>query len=52
MIYTSYFGNLKNLPKNITPISICAKAPVWYTGLQYKKTCAEISNADDAENRP
>lgn len=37
MIYTSYFANLKNLPDNIVPISICAKAPDWYKGLQYKK---------------
>lgn len=37
MIYTSYFGNLKKLPDNIIPISICGKAPDWYTGLQYKK---------------
>lgn len=37
MIYTSYFDNLKNLPDNIIPISICGKAPEWYTGLQYKK---------------
>lgn len=37
MIYTSYFGNLKNLPPNIIPISICGKAPDWYNGLQYKK---------------
>lgn len=37
MIYTSYFDNLKSLPNNIIPISICGKAPEWYTGLQYKK---------------
>ncbi len=37
MIYTSYFGQLKNLPCNIIPISICAKQPDWYKGLQYKK---------------
>lgn len=37
MIYTSYFGNLKALPDNIVPISICGKAPDWYEGLQYKK---------------
>lgn len=37
MIYTSYFSQLKNLPPNIIPISICAKAPEWYSGLQYKK---------------
>lgn len=37
MIYTSYFAKLKSLPKNVLPISICGKAPVWYTGVQYKK---------------
>lgn len=37
MIYTTYFANLKNLSKNVIPISICAKAPSWYGGLQYKK---------------
>lgn len=37
MIYTSYFAKLKKLPDNIIPISICGKAPDWYTGLQYKK---------------
>lgn len=37
MIYTSYFAQLKNLPSNIIPISICGKTPDWYTGLQYKK---------------
>lgn len=37
MIYTSYFANLNKLPKDITPISICAKAPEWYKGLKYKK---------------
>ena len=36
-IYTSYFANLKNLPDNVCPISICGKAPDWYKGLQYKK---------------
>ena len=37
MIYTSYFAKLKSLPDNIIPVSICGKAPDWYTGLQYKK---------------
>jgi hypothetical protein len=35
-IYTSYFANLKNLPDNVCLISICGKAPDWYTGIQYK----------------
>ena len=37
MFYTSYFANLKKLPDNVVPISICGKAPDWYSGLQYKK---------------
>ena len=37
MIYTSYFAKLPKLPKKITPISICAKAPYWYSGLEYKR---------------
>ena len=37
MIYTSYFAKLKSLPNEIFPISICGKAPDWYTGAQYKK---------------
>lgn len=37
MLYTTYFGNLKKLPKNIIPVSICGKAPDWWTGRQYKK---------------
>lgn len=37
MIYTSYFAKLKSLPEDIIPISICAKSPNWYKGLQYKK---------------
>ena len=37
MVYTSYFANLKSLPEDIFPISICGRAPDWYTGTQYKK---------------
>ena len=37
MFYTSYFAKLKSIPKDIVPISICAKAPDWYDGLQYKR---------------
>lgn len=37
MIYTSYFAKLNKLPENVIPISICGRAPEWYTGLQYKK---------------
>lgn len=37
MIYTSYFGNLKNLSSDCVPIAICGKSPNWYTGLEFKK---------------
>ena len=37
MIYTSYFGKLKSLPKNTVPVAICGSAPEWYHGAQYKK---------------
>lgn len=37
MIYTTYFANLKRLPQDVVPISICGKATEWYDGLQYKK---------------
>lgn len=37
MIYTTYFAKIKDLPKNIIPISIVAKPPKDFNGLQYKK---------------
>lgn len=37
MIYTSYFAKANKLPENIVPISISAKPPRGYKGLQYKK---------------
>lgn len=33
-MYTSYFHRLDLLPGNV--VSICGKAPIWYTGPQYK----------------
>ena len=41
--YTSYFAKLKDLPEDIVPISICGKAPNWYTGVQYKKLATKYS---------
>lgn len=37
MIYTSYFANLKKMPKDIIPIAICGKSPKGWKGLEYKK---------------
>ena len=43
MLYTTYFARLKTLPETITPISICGKAPAWFTGAQYKKLAPKWS---------
>lgn len=43
MIYTSYFAQLRNMPENIIPISICLKAPNWYKGIEYKKLAPKYS---------
>ena len=32
MIYTSYFGQIKNMPDNFEPICIARWKPKWYTG--------------------
>lgn len=37
VIYTSYFAKINKLPASVVPISIAAKPPAGYTGLQYKK---------------
>ena len=36
MIYTSYFAKISKLPDTVVPVSICAKPPAGYKGLQYK----------------
>lgn len=40
--YTSYFANVKNLPGQVVPISICGKAPDSWKGLQFKKLAPKI----------
>lgn len=36
MIYTTYFAQLKKLPKDITPIAICGWPPTGYIGPEYR----------------
>lgn len=36
-IYTSYFAKLRKFPPELVPISICAKAPQWYQGLEFRQ---------------
>lgn len=37
MVYTTYYNNLKNLPKNVYPVRICGRNPEGYTGFSYQK---------------
>ena len=43
MIYTTYFGNIKNLPESITPIAICGGLPKSWGGLSYKALAPKYS---------
>ena len=43
MIYTSYYDNIKNLPKNFVIISIAGKSPENFNGLEYKKLAPKLS---------
>ena len=40
--YTTYFANIRNLPVEIVPISICGKAPDGWSGLQYKRLAPKL----------
>jgi len=51
MIYTSYFAKLKSLPDNIIPVSICAKAPDWYKGYQFKRLAPSYALLMDWKRR-
>jgi len=42
IIYTSFSANLRNIPENIISASICAKAPEWFKGAQYRKLAQSI----------
>ena len=48
---TGYFAKLKNYQKaNLTPISIAAKAPIWYKGDEYKKLAPKWSFYSEWKN--
>lgn len=43
-MYTGYFAKLKKYTEaGLVPISICGKAPDWYSGFQYKKLAPKWS---------
>lgn len=43
MLYTTYFANIKKLPPNTIPVSICGKAPQGWNGLEYRKLAPKWS---------
>ena len=42
MIYTSYFAQMRNFPKNYIPVAICGGLPNWYKGKWYCKPAPKI----------
>lgn len=54
MIYTSYFSNIKNLPKDKAAVSIARGQPKWFSGRIYlvlAPTWDMIKNMNEAEYR-
>ena len=50
-MYTGYFASLKNYQKNgLTPVSIAAKAPIWYHDAEYKKLAPKWSFFNEWKN--
>lgn len=43
MIWTSYFGQMKNFPKDFVPIGICGGLPNYYNGLWYKSLAPRLN---------
>ena len=52
MIYTGYFAKIKGVPHYYIPISICAKPPNGYNGLQYKKLAPTYSILMEYKRNP
>ena len=52
-MYTGYFAKLKVYEeKNLIPISICGKAPDWYTGMQYKELAPKYTFSTSGKTVP
>ena len=52
MLYTTYFAKVGRLPRNVIPVSICAKPPFWWEGLQYKKLAPSYSILSEYKKKP
>ena len=42
-MFTSYFANIENLPKDVIPVAISQKVPAFYKGLRYMKLAPKES---------
>ena len=51
-IYTSYFANIRNLPPEIVPVSICQIPPAAYKGLKYKKLAPPSALIGEYKKKP
>ena len=51
-IYTSYFGNLKKIPKEIVPISISLYSPKYFDGNSYVLVAPTKEILTDWKNGP
>ena len=50
MIYTSYFANIKKLPKDCVPVSISRFPPAGFKGICYKKLAPPADMLMDYKN--
>lgn len=51
-IYTSYFANIRNLPPEVVPVSICQIPPAAYHGLKYKKLAPPSALISEYKKKP
>ena len=42
MVYTSYFGNIKNLPKDAILVSIARWTPKWFKGYKFPELAPKV----------
>lgn len=51
MIYTSYFANIKKLPKDLKLVSIARGTPDWFTGLRCEALAPILGHSNDGEKQ-
>lgn len=46
-IYTSYFAQLRNIPRNVCPVSIAIATPKWFTGFRCRELAPSYEDVRD-----